>query len=68
MAITEVLILADDMSDLPAEYYLLVIKNGNYTFLLLLVIMANEVADLLSPLVLPSTDQEWRLHINHIGR
>ena len=72
MAITEVLILADDMSDLPAEYYLLVIKNGNYTFLLLLVIMANEVADLLadllSPLVLPSTDQECRLHINHIGR
>ena len=68
MATTEVLILADDMSDLPAEYYLLVIMNGNYTFLLLLVIMANEVADLLSPLVQPSTDQEWRLQINHIGR
>ena len=45
--------------------------NDHYTFLMLQVILADEMADLCF-LGLPSGDQEWQLHIStvirHIGR
>ena len=46
------------------------VKNGNFTFVLLELIWADQVADL--PPVLASTGQEWQFHIctvrAHIGR
>ena len=50
------------------------VKNGNFTFLLLALILADEVADLLADLapVIASRGQEWQFHIftviAHIGR
>ena len=47
------------------------VKNGNFTFLLLELILAEQVADLY-PTVEASSGQEWQLHIStvraHIGR
>ena len=47
------------------------VKNGNFTFLLLVLILADEVADLHPP-VLSLSGQEWQFHIStvraHIGR
>ena len=52
------------------QYWHLVVKNGNFTFLLLELILADEVADL--PPILASNGQEWQFHIStvraHIGR
>ena len=46
------------------------VKNGNFTFLLLEFILADQLADL--PLVQASSGQEWQFHIStvraHIGR
>ena len=46
------------------------VKNGNFTFLLLELILADEVADL--PPIVASSGQEWQYHIStvrdHIGR
>ena len=46
------------------------VKNGNFTFLLLELILADQVADL-TP-ILASSGQEWQFHIStiraHIGR
>ena len=39
-------ILADQLADLLPQYWYLVVKNGNLTFLLLKFIWADEVADL----------------------
>ena len=52
------------------------VKNGNFTFLLLELILADEVTDLLadltSPLLVASSGQEWQFQIStvraHIGR
>ena len=48
----------------------LVLKNGDMTFLLLELILADQLADL--PLVQASSGQEWQFHIStvrvHIGR
>ena len=53
------------------------VKNGDLTFLLLVLILADEVADLLAdltPTVLASSGQEWQFDIPtvraraHIGR
>ena len=49
------LIWTDQVADLPPQYWHLVVKNDNFTFLLLELILADEVADfpfLLSELVL----------------
>ena len=47
------------------QYWHLVVKNGNFTFLLLDLILADEVADLLAvyPPVLASSGQEWQFLI-----
>ena len=50
--------LADKVAHLSPPYWHLVIKNGNFTFLLLELILADEVADLPPPL-LASSGQEW---------
>ena len=56
------------------QYWHLVVKNGNFTFLLLEFILADQVADLLVdlPPVVASSGQEWQFHIAtvraHIGR
>ena len=46
------------------------VKNGDFTFLLLELILADQMADL--PPVLVSSGQEWQFHIctvrAHIGR
>ena len=48
------------------------VKNGNFTLLLLELILANQVADVPCPLVLASSGQEWQFHIAtvraHIGQ
>ena len=51
------------------------VKKSNFTFLLLELILADEVADLLadlSPPVVASSGKEWQFHIStvraHIGR
>ena len=58
------------LADLPPWYWHLVVKNGNFTFLLVELILADQVADL--PPVLASSGQEWQFHIvtvrTHIGR
>ena len=41
------------LADLPPQYWHLVVKNGNFTFLLLELILADEVADLLADLPSP---------------
>ena len=47
------------------------VKNGNFTFLLLELILVDQLADLL-PLVVASRGQEWQFYIStvrgHIGR
>ena len=45
--------VADVLEDLPLHYWLLVVKNGDLTFLLLELelILADEVADLLADLM-----------------
>ena len=52
------------------QYWHLVVKNGNFTFLLLQLILADQLANL--PPVLASSGQEWQFHIStvtaHIGR
>ena len=41
------LILAEEVADLaPPQYWHLVVKNGNFTFLLLEFILADQLADL----------------------
>ena len=56
------------------QYWHLVVKNGDFTFLLLELVLSDEVADVLAdlPPVLPSSGQEWQIHIStvraHIGR
>ena len=40
------LYLADQLADLPHWYWHLMVKNGNFTFLLLELILADQVADL----------------------
>ena len=40
------LIWADQLVDLPPQYWHLVVKNGNFTFLLLEFILADKLADL----------------------
>ena len=54
-----------------AQNWLLVVKNGNFTFLLLELILADGVADLPFP-ELASSGQEWQFYIStvraHIGR
>ena len=42
-------ILADQLADLPPKYWHVVVKNGNFTFLLLDFIFADQLADLPSP-------------------
>ena len=48
------------------------VKNGDFTFLLLELILADQMADLLPPKVLVASGQEWQFHIctvrAHIGR
>ena len=52
------------------QYWHLVVKNGNFTFLLLELILIDQVAD--QPPVLASSGQEWQFNIctvrAHIGR
>ena len=64
MAITHLLILADEMADLPPtpQYCLLMIKNCSYTFTHIGE-MKWQIYWQIFPLVLPSSDQEWQLHI-----
>ena len=51
--------------------YCLVVKNGSFTFLLLELILADQLADL-TPQVQTSSGQEWQYEIStvrvHIGR
>ena len=53
--------MADEVADLPPKYCHLVVNNGNFTFLLLELIMADEVADLLADL----TPHHWHLVVKN---
>ena len=59
------------MVDLPPKYWHLVVKNGNFTFLMLEFILADQLADLTPP-QLASSGQGWQFYIStvtvHIGR
>ena len=65
------LILADQLADLP-QYWHLVVKNGNFIFLLLELILADQVTDLPPHPLLASSGQEWQFYIStsraNIGR
>ena len=47
--------MADQLADLHLWCWQLVVSNGNFTFLLLELILADEVADLLADLTPPRT-------------
>ena len=65
------LILADQVADLPLQYWHLVVKNGNFIFLLLEFILADQLEHL-PPKTLASNGEEWQFYIStvraHIGR
>ena len=59
------------MADLPPipQYWHLLVKNGDITFLLLELLLAEEVADLLAdlhPPVVTCSGQEWQFHISTV--
>ena len=53
--------LADEVADLPPLYWHLVVKNGDFTFLLLELILSDEVADVLADLC-PKYSASWDVY------